>query len=127
MNRAGHGVEKSSVGVGRKVHGNIGAGSNRSDDFDVEHDLAVRTVRTACRRVLALIHRDCEHVGCAKLEAGEVRTQVGRTETASELDDGDALPVAAPGRKAIERCDLKRCVRHGWCCGSTSISASPAA
>jgi len=81
----------------------------RSGDLDVEHHLAVRPVRAAAGRVLAMIHRDGHHLRSRRhTDRLEVRLQVGRLEASAQLDEPDALPLAGDRRKAVELRHLGR-------------------
>ena len=108
MNRAGHRVDKAGIRVRRKIHGDVRGWRHRSDDFNVEHDLAVGTVCTAAWRVGAMIYRDRQYFRGTDFELGEIGLQVRRPKPSAEFDDADALPFARARRKTIERCHLDR-------------------
>ena len=101
-------VEEAFVGVRREVHGDRGLGCDSRSDLDVEHHLAIGAL--CIRRVIGpTIDTDGLDGGHRQSQAREVGLDVGRPESTTQLDDGDALarPIQ-PGRELVERGQLRR-------------------
>src|SRR4029077_14567665 len=83
-------VDEPLVGVGCEVNDYPRAGSDRTGDFDVEHDLAVSAVGVS-GVVLSGSNGDGYHLGWLLTEGFGVGRNVLLAKAASELDDADGL------------------------------------
>src|SRR5580698_3120221 len=113
VDRRGDGVDESLIGVGGEVHSNRGFWSDAAAHLDIEHHLAVGTVRGS-GGVAATVHRDGDHSGWHDVEHREVRGEIRWPEPSAELDQRDALPFPRePGGKVVRGSDLRRRVLRG--------------
>jgi len=79
---------------------------NGADDFDIEHDFAVRPVRVAGRLISAVIHRNSRHGRGHHPETREVRLQILWPETTTELNDRHAFAPRRLLREVVQRGEL---------------------
>ena len=109
MGRDGDRVEETRVGVGSEVDDERGAWREGSGHLDVEQDLPVGATGILAGDVLRTVHPDRGDARRRDTQAGEVLRQVGRTEAATELHDGQALPGSVgAGWEAVGMAELQR-------------------
>src|SRR6185312_16689744 len=112
MNGGRYRIENARVRTGREVHGNGRCRSDRTRHLDIQHHLAIRSIRIASWLVRGLVDRDRRDSGSLEAQAAEVRLDVLRLEAAAELDEGDAFARAIALREVIERGELHRSERR---------------
>src|SRR5208283_3680131 len=113
MNRGSNRVEKPLIRVGREIHRNVRRGSNRAGNLDIQHHLAVRSVRITSRLVFPVVDGYRGDLGERYAKSGKVRLQIRRPIAAAELDYADAFARSRAGGIVIERCHLNRRERIG--------------
>src|SRR5215831_18918303 len=113
MYRARNGVEEALVGVGSEIHGDLRAGRDGSDDFDIEQHFAIGAVGIARRLVLGSIDRDGSDRGRSfDTKPSEVGLEIGGLIAAPKFNNGDGLSGSGSARGiVIELGDRWRRVR----------------
>ena len=94
MDGGGQRVEKTLVGVGGEIYGDLRGGSDGANNFDIELHFAVRAVRIAGGGIRAAINRDNRDFGLRNFEAGEIFCEVGGIISSAQFQDSHALAGA---------------------------------
>jgi hypothetical protein len=107
-------VEKSGVGVGRKIHHDARGRRHCASHFDIEHHLGIGAASAAGRLVLPAVYGYGHDSGSGRnSQPAEVRVEIGLSESSSKLNDPDRLSLAVHSRgKAVGLRYLQRGVGH---------------
>ena len=119
VHRGADGVHKSLIGVGRKIHHNLCTRSDCCGHLDIQHHLAIGTVR--CRRgVLRLLHRNRHNIRSGDTQRLEIRLDVCGAISSTELDDANRLSRRRTALgKLVQLTDLH------WRIGNVSTGMGP--
>ena len=95
MNGGGNGIVEALVGVGGEINGERRFGRDGTGDFDVQHNLAIRSTGIPGGFVMAVVDGDGYNFRRGHLQSGfEVAFDVARAESSAQFDDGNALARA---------------------------------
>ena len=118
MHRRGNRIDESLIRIRCKIHRDLRSRRNRPGHLNIQRHLAVRAIWIP-RRVRPSIHRHRHHRRRFDAQSPEVRRDVARRVPAAQLDEPDRLPCPIhPGRKVVQRRDLRRIEGCRLCGGS---------
>src|ERR1700678_4526259 len=118
MHGRSDGVDKSLVGIGREIGGDLRCGRNGTRDFDVEFDFTIGSAGISSGGICAAVNGDSGDLRSFQPEISEERIEVGSVVSTTQLDNSNTLSCAGGGgarRKSVRFRDLKRRVRN-LCC-----------